>query len=735
MTSDIHSADDSLRVKKIWWFLIILVAIYGFGVLITITSKAYRDKPPIPEKVTDCNGNLLFTAEDINSGQNVFLNYGLQDNGTVWGHGGYLGPDYPALYLHRLSKRAQKEYGPKYTADSLKTNRYDASTRTLIFTDVEKAEFESEPEIWKDYFSRPENNGGLSSDLITNPTELRQLTAYFAWMAWASVANRPGESYSYTNNFPYDASVGNTPSADTYIWSVASLIFLLCGIGATLFVYGANSKLGWKTPDRTLTPMVTDGEPSPSQRSLVKFVAVVATLFLVQTLVGGLVAHYRSDPGNFFGLDLNNIFPSQLVRGWHLQLAIFWIATGFVAGGLFISRAWGGKEPRCQRTWVNILWVAFVVVIGGSLLLEWASMLGWIKNPVEFWIGDQGWEYLELGRIWQYLLIVGLLLWFFLVARNAAPALRQPGLKKLTVYMLVAAFAIPLFYVPAIFFDNMTHYTVVDTWRFWIIHLWVEGFFELFATVMVALILVELGVVSRRNALTVCLLDTVLIFMGGVIGTGHHWYFSGQTDFNMAMAGCFSALEVVPLILLALEGWSYMRYADKNVSDAGYRHRWTLRFLMSVGFWNFLGAGVFGFLINMPIVSYFETGTYLTPNHGHAAMFGVFGLLSISLCVYILRETLSPQRWLETERYVRISFWGLNIGLALMLILSLLPTGFIQLGDVVNNGYWHARSMEFTQSPLMVALGWARMPADVIFILLGALPLFIGAILAWIKQR
>lgn len=726
---------DSGPIKKVWWFLIALVAIYGFGVLITITSKAYREKPPIPAQVVDREGNIIFTADDVNQGQNVFLSYGLQDNGTVWGHGGYLGPDYPALYLHRLSERAKASYGDKNVADSLKTNRYDASSSILVFTDVEKAEFENEPQIWREFFSRPENNGGLSSDLISNPEELRQLTSYFAWMAWASVANRPGENYSYTNNFPYDASVGNTPSSDTYIWSVASLIFLLCGIGATLFVYGANKRLGWKHTDRNLTPMVVDGNPGASQRSLVKFVAVVAGLFLVQTLVGGLVAHYRSDPGSFFGIELNNIFPSQLVRGWHLQLAIFWIATGFVAGGLFVSRAWGGREKKGQRTLTNILWVAFLVVIIGSLLLEWASMLGLIKNPVEFWIGDQGWEYLELGRIWQYLLIAGLLLWFVMVARNALPAMKRPGFKSLTAYLLVAAFAIPLFYVPAIFFDNMTHYTIVDTWRFWIIHLWVEGFFELFATVMVALILVELGVVTRRNALTVCLLDTVLIFMGGVIGTGHHWYFSGQTEFNMAMAGCFSALEVVPLILLALEGWSYMRYADKRVSQKGYNHKWTLRFLMSVGFWNFLGAGVFGFLINMPIVSFFETGTYLTPNHGHAAMFGVFGLLSISLCVYILRETLSAERWEVVERYVRVSFWGLNIGLALMLALSLLPTGFIQLGDVVENGYWHARSMEFTQSPIMTALGWARMPADIIFIIFGAVPLFIGAMLAWIKQR
>ena len=217
--------------------------------------------------------------------------------------------------------------------------------------------------------------------------------------------------------------------------------------------------------------------------------------------------------------------------------------------------------------------------------------------------------------------------------------------------------------------------------------------------------------------------------MGGIIGTGHHWYFSGQTQFNMAVSGCFSALEVVPLILLSLEGWSFIKLAKPNDENhPEFRHKWTIIFLMGVGFWTFFGAGVFGFLINMPIVSYYEIGTYLTPNHGHAAMFGVCGMLSLSLCVFVMREVCNDEQWRKIVKFIKVSFWGLNIGLAMMLLFSLLPSGFLQIWDSVENGYWHARSSDFVNSDIMKVLGWLRMPGDLVFIILGAVPFLIAGV-------
>jgi nitric oxide reductase subunit B len=468
----------------------------------------------------------------------------------------------------------------------------------------------------------------------------------------------------------------------------------------------------------------------------VKFFVVVALLFLAQTLVGGAVAHYRADPGSFYGFQLERIFPSNLMRTWHLQTAIFWIATAYVAAALFLGRTLRSDEPRWLAGWVHLLFGAFAIVIGGSLLGEWlgiSQMLGqwW------FWLGNQGWEFLELGRIWQYLLVVGLLVWFAMLWMLVRPrTLNEPAAKPLVTMFLFAAVAIPVFYIPALFYGARTNYTVVDTWRFWIIHLWVEGFFEFFATTVVALTFYQLGLTRRNVALRVIYLDGILYFAGGLIGTGHHWYFTGHTNFNMAMSAIFSVLEVVPLTLLTLDAWDFVRTTRGDCEVCGKKivipHKWTFYFLMSVGFWNFVGAGMFGFLINLPIVSYYEIGTQLTPNHGHAAMMGVFGMLALALMVFVLRQASDDERWSGMEKYVKAGFWGTNVGLAMMVAFSLFPSGVLQVWDVMQNGYWHARSLDYIGSGRSRMIEWMRLPGDLVFILGGAVPLAIAAFKGWI---
>lgn len=729
--------DYSSPLISKWWVLVLaFVFIYGFAVLITVTIKAYADKPPIPELVTDAGGRTVFTGDDIREGQAVFLRYGLHDNGSIWGHGAYLGPDFSADYLHQVAE-ATRTLNPDLSMAELnrlaKTNRYDESKGVLVLDEAQKAVFEKAPAYWKDYFSRPENNGGLPHNLISDPTELHKLCSFFAWSAWACTANRPGEDYSYTNNFPYEPAIDQGPADPLTIWSVASLLFLLIGIGACMFFVGRDKEADWKAASPSYPAMAPDGNQPLSIRGLLKFVVVVGLLLLTQTLVGGAVAHYRSDPGSFYGLDLSAIFPSQLVRTWHIQLAILWVATGFVIGGLIISRIFGGKEWKGLAKFTYFLFGAFGVVIFGSLLSEWAGLAGWWGNgDGSFWLGSQGWEYVEMGRGFQLLMIVGFLVWAYVIIRNTLPALKVPGKRFLGWLFLIFAICVPVFYIPAIFFDNMTNYTVVDTWRFWMIHLWVEGFFEAFATTMVALVFVEMGIVSRERSIKIIILEAILTFMGGIIGTGHHWYFEGQSTFNMAVSSCFSALEVVPLVLLCLEAW---RFYSVTRSETGLiradNHKWVANFFMAVGFWNFIGAGVFGFLINMPIVSYFEIGTYLTPNHGHAALFGVFGFLALGLCVYAIRKNMNDEQWAKIKPWIKCSFWGFNIGLAMMIVFSLLPAGFVQLWDVVHNGYWHARATEFVTNDTMSLIGWLRMPGDVVFILFGAVPFFIGACKAW----
>ena len=748
-------ADDDGPLS-VWWIrAIAIVMVLGFSGLIYITTLSYQNAPPIPARVLDVNGAAVFSGDDISEGQTVFLRYGLMANGSIWGHGAYLGPDFSAAALHRMGLAtsealAQDKHQQKFsaltrsqaaaitaeTAVVLKTNRFDETTGTLQFTAAQAAAYRYEITYWKGYFHDPSKNGGLMADLITDPAQLRQFAAFVTWAAWASVAARPGVDYSYTNNFPYDPSVGNLPISGAVFWSALSLSVLLAGIAIVLLAFGKFDYLGWITRGHRVNPQMLPEQSSNGQMALVKFFVVVAILLLAQSLVGGAVAHYRADPGSFYGFQLEKIFPSNLVRTWHLQLAIFWIATAYVAAALFLGRSLRSDEPRWLAGWTHVLFGAFAVVIFGSLLGEWVG-IAQLLGSWWFWLGNQGWEYLELGRAWQFLLVAGLFIWFTLLWILVRPkALSDHAAQPIVKMFLVAALAIPFFYIPAMFFGAKTNYTVVDTWRFWIIHLWVEGFFEFFATTVVALTFYQLGLTRRNVALRVIYLDAILYFLGGLMGTGHHWYFSGQTNINMSLAAIFSALEVVPLTLLTLDAWDFVRTTRGELDASGKAtvvpHKWTFYFLMAVGFWNFVGAGMLGFLINLPIISYYEVGTMLTPAHGHAAMMGVFGMLAIALMVFVLRQTSSDAHWPSIEKYIRCAFWGTNVGLLMMVLLSLFPGGLLQVWDVLENGYWHARSLEFIGSERSHFIEWMRMPGDVVFIVFGAAPLVIASTKAYL---
>jgi nitric oxide reductase subunit B len=733
-----------------WWrHAAILVMIFGFTILTIVTVNTYSNAPPIPARVVDDKGATLFDRATIERGQEVFFKYGLMEHGTLWGHGAYLGPDYSAEYLHRLAEisydtAAQECCGRPYAdltpaeaaavADrvkqTLRENRYDANTGDLRFSAGEAASFARQREEWREYFAGTTPAPGLPAGFIRDPEEIRALTAYFSWAAWVTVAARPGKDYTYTNNWPYEPLVGNRPSTSAYLWSGLSLVSLLSGLGLVLLVFGKFDFLGWRgAPGAERRDLGQDALArwtlTPSQKVTGLYFAVVAILFLLQTMAGGALAHYRVESGSFYGLDLASVLPYNLLRTWHLQLAIFWIATAWVAGGLFLAPLVGGAEPRGQKTGALVLLGALAVVVFGSLTGEYLGINNRLGN-LWFWLGHQGSEYLDLGRFWQVLLAVGLVLWLVLMFRALLPAMRRGGKDSLASLFLYAAVAIPVFYLPALFYGPHTNYAVIDNWRFWIIHLWVEGFFELFATVLVAVIFFQIGMVSARTATRVVYLDAILYLGAGVIGTGHHWYFTGQGTLNMGLAACFSALEVVPLTLLTLDAWDFIRLqnrAEGGTHPAAARQKWAIAFLIAVGVWNFVGAGVFGFLINLPVISYFEMGTGLTTNHGHAALFGVFGMLALGVLVFCLRASTPDARWARSEPLVRVGFWGLNVGLALMCLIDLFPAGVLQLVDSLQHGYWHARRLTFTMTGLFHTLEWLRMFADVIFLIFGVCPI------------
>ena len=717
-------------IGKGWIQGVALVMLFGFTVMGLLAYRTYTNSMPQPERVVTESGETLFTTQDITEGQKLFQARGLMEYGSILGHGGYLGPDFTAEYLRMEATSVKEQLASQgvddpaaATKEMLRTNRYDPSTGTLVWTDEQVKAYNDAVGHYTKMFGPDAHSHGLKPDLITDPVQVKQVTAFFGWTAWGSSAQRPGHDYSYTNNWPPESLVGNAPTGDLMIWSVLSLIVLIGGTGVMFAIYGRwSQKIGWHSEE---APALSFRQPeeiglTKSQRVVAWYVFTIAALFLVQTLLGALAEHYRADVLSFFGLDLGRLLPFSLARTWHVQLSLFWTAIGLLAAGLFLTPFIARREPRRQHVLVWTLFIAATVVVVLSCLAEGASQhgLSWAKGP----LFSQQWEYLDLPFVFQVLLTVALFVWVFIIWRAMRQRLSNEHVANMPWLFMFAALAIPAFYAVGMMARTGTHVTVAEFWRFWVVHLWVEDFLELFTTVMVAYVFVLLGVVRERIALGIIFMDIILYSAGGVIGTMHHLYFSGTPVEHMALGAFFSAAEVIPLTFLTVEAWAFMQLgANRHGKEAGpFPHRWAVMFLMAVGFWNFLGAGVFGFLVNLPIVSYYEIGTALTANHAHASMMGVYGFMALALGMFALRHLVPANKW--PDKLAKTSFWSLNIGLAWMCFATLLPLGILQLRYSVGTGYFEARQLTYVTNSVNTIIEWGRMPGDLIFIIGGVLP-------------
>lgn len=746
----------SLTVAPGWLRAAVVTFVLGFAVLGYLAVRMDRGRPPLPEEVRTADGRVLFTRADIMGGQHLFQKYGLMQYGTLFGHGAYLGPDFTSDYLHRAAEAMtadlQRQGLDADTAGArvvreLRNNAYDPDTGALTFTASQAAAFATVEDYFRRWFGPQDDQTGLRRPHLVDPADVHRLTAYFAWAAWTTTATRPGTEYSYTNNWPPEPLAGNTLTAGALLWSMLSLVALLGGAGIVLFVFGRYESLGWERDLETDDPQkLRFRDPdrvrlTASQRATAWYFLVVAGLFLCQGLLGGANAHFHVERAGFYGLPLAEWLPYNLSRMWHLQLALFFVSASFLAMGIFLAPMIAGREPRHQDRLAITLFAALVLVVVGSLAGEAVSLRGLIGTDGPwFWVGSQGWEYVDLGRLWQILLVGGMVLWVVILARGLRERLSGEHRGNLPWLFLYSAVSIPVFYAVGMAIGKNSEFVSAEFWRFWVVHLWVEDFLELFTTIMVAYLFVLLGVVRAKVATTVVYLDIVLYSVGGVVGTMHHLYFSGTPAVLMSLGAFFSAMEVIPLLLLTYEAWRFMQLGAPRhkrtlfgTDSREFPHKWAVMFLIAVGFWNFLGAGVFGFLINLPIVSYYEIGTQFTANHSHGAMMGVYGMLSMGFFMFVARYFIPRDR--GSERAMRWSFWSLNLGLAWMLFVNLFPIGYLQLQDAVNRSYWHARRPEFFDQTLVRVFEWLRLPGDVLFILGGILPVVYLAVRMFAGRR
>ncbi|MDQ8184630.1 nitric-oxide reductase large subunit [Pelagicoccus sp. SDUM812002] len=747
-----------MKYAKHWAFLA-FVLIGSFAVLSYYGVEIYRKAPPIPERVVTESGETLFTKEDIQTGQMVWQSIGGQEVGSIWGHGSYVAPDWNADWVHRelLMLRdayAQDLFGVDYEALSLedragvdlkvrkdvRSNGYDSDTDTLVVSEKRAVGIKAQFRYYAAVFGNAES---FEADVVPyadggySPVDLRDfyavakntiksderqfaLNAFLFWTSWSTTTVRDefsaadawndDKAISYTNNWPAEPAIGNAPSSGVLGWSIASVIVLL--IGVAILAWRLSVEHGEEGMEPTATAPKLAERITPSMMATVKYFWVVGLLILFQVAMGIVTAHYGVEGDGLFGIPIAEWIPYSVTRTWHTQLGIFWIATAWLATGLFLGPAVSGYEPKFQRLGVNFLFVCLLIIVGGSFFGEWLATRQEMGLNINFWFGHQGYEYVDLGRFWQIFLLVGLFLWFGLMLRAIWPAFRRPGENRhLIALFLIASAAIAIFYSAGLMWGKHTHLALAEYWRWWVVHLWVEGFFEVFATVVISFLFVRLKLIGVGFATKASLASTSIFLFGGIIGTFHHLYFTGTPTAILALGSVFSALEVAPLVLIGFEATESLKLsrATEWVKD----YKWSIYFFVAVAFWNLLGAGVFGFLINPPIALYYMQGLNTTPVHAHTALFGVYGMLGIGLMLFCLKS-LRPTT-AEEERPLKFAFWSLNVGLLAMVLLSLLPIGIWQVWASMEHGMWYARSAEFMQQPAMEWLRWGRVPGDVIF--------------------
>ena len=743
-----HGETIMSTTKRLWLGLAALL-IASFGVMLWLGFELHQTAPPMPERVVSRSGHVVYTRADIEKGRQVWQSIGGQQLGSIWGHGALVAPDWSADWLHReaeamLELDARTATGEPYSMldgpakaqlqaalqEEMRANTYDATTGDIVVSDARAQAISQVAAHYTSLFSNDPATRELreayamKEGTIPDEEHRRAMTAFFFWTSWASTTNRVDGTITYTNNWPYETLVGNTPTSSSFMWSMFSLLFLLGGIGLMSWHYAAyHGKEPLPVPpkrDPLLGLKIT-----PSMKATAKYFWVVIALFLVQILLGATTAHYQVEGQEAYGMQIAEILPYSLTRSWHTQLAVLWIATAWLGTGLYIGPAISGHEPKFQRAGVNFLFACLLIIVIGAFAGQWFAVMQKLGLKHNFWFGHQGWEYVDIGRFWQAFLFIGLLLWLFLVGRALWPAIkRKDEMSSIVGLLFLSTVAIGLFYGAGLMWGEHTHISMVEYWRWWVVHLWVEGFFEVFAVAVISFLFVKLGLLRGKTATEAVLFATIVYLTGGVLGMFHHLYFVGTTTAGVALGAAFSALEVVPLAIIGLEAhetWSHSRATPWMA-----RYRWPILFFLAVSFWNLIGAGLFGFLINTPIALYYMQGLNLTPLHGHTALFGVYGMLGIGLMLFCLRG-LKPETLWHTG-LLKGSFWCFNIGLALMALLTLLPMGVLQLQAALEKGYWFARSAEFMNRPLIDMLVWMRVPGDTIFSV-GA------ALLAWFVFR
>jgi nitric oxide reductase subunit B len=410
------------------------------------------------------------------------------------------------------------------------------------------------------------------------------------------------------------------------------------------------------------------------------------------------------------------ILPFNVLRSMHTQIAILWVAVGWLVGGLLIA-PWIANKDHKFPWLVDVLWWALLIVAVGSIIGLYMGATGQLRNTW-FWLGNEGRELLNLGRIWDIGLVLGLVFWFLIIISLIRKAATNNPIVSTIIW---AAFAIATLYIAGMMpiHKIMPNYTVDDYYRWWVIHLWVELTFELFAAGVIAFFTVSLGLISQKVAVKTMFFELFLIMLSGTLGVGHHYWWQGLDEYWIAIGGIFSALEPLPLALMIVEAMKNQR--EKRLQ--GEKNQFAVPFMWISGsaILNWIGAGFFGMVINTPTIDYFAHGTYLIMPHAHIALLGAFGYISIAF-IYMASRTNSIAKGLEwNDKLSKYGFWLLTIGVLLFAVPTYI-IGIHQTAISHDMGYYFARLRSAVEP--MKNYMWSRLLPDGLMLLGGLVILY-----------
>lgn len=741
---------DYFMNTKNWWGPLVFILIISLAGVGLIGYQTYNDAPPMTGFKSD-TGNILIDKSTIERGQIVFHKYALMEYGSFFGDGAQRGPDFTAEALHQINVFMNEFYRSKneesmgrpstvieqkiiaeQVREELKKNLYNEKENIVILSEGYVYALNKLEEYYIKIFTDNDTKNKFPlKNYITDKKEIKDLSGFFFWGAWVCVTERPGENFSYTHNWPFDKDAGNTATSPVVLWSVFGLLVFVLACGFVLYYIGQYNQLSNtffkpSTNDLLTIDKVRNFVPTKTQRASYKFFFVAILLFLLQVLSGFITINEFIDYLGYVGLNFSQSFPVTISRSWHLMLSLYWISTCWIASSIFILPILSKREIKGQLKLVNLLFILLFIMVGGSLtgmVLGPKGLLG------DWWnaLGHQGWEFVDFGKVYQALLMVIFILWGIVVYRGVRPALVKGMPWNLPNWILYSVIGIPLLFISGFVARPETNFVIADFWRWMVVHMWVEAFFEVFITVIVSYLMVLMGLVSRNAAIRVIYFATILFLGTGLLGISHNFYWNAKPVATMALGSIFSTLQFVPLILLTVEAWRFKNMPKialnglkpSELGDFGFPE--VFSFLIAVNFWNFFGAGVLGIIVNLPIMNYYEHGTYLTVNHAHAALMGVYGNISLAAMLFASRLLFKSNRW--NKKIVKFTFWSINAGLMLMVILDLFPAGLIQFKAVVENGLWYGRSEEFIKGGIFESLTWLRGIGASIFLFGGVIPL------------